>query len=65
MSKDIVWFAENVCGLNLTETQKEILSAVQNSKDRGQKLFLHYGRAQGIGLLINTFYSWEVWLKDE
>jgi hypothetical protein len=65
MSKDIIYFAENVCGLNLTETQKEILHVVQNSNDRGEKVFLSYGRKQGIGLLKNILYSFETWLKDQ
>lgn len=65
MSKDIVYFAENVYGLDLTEKQKELLIAVQNSKDRGQKIFLSCGRTQGIGLLKNILYSFETWLKDQ
>lgn len=65
MSKDIIYFAENVCGLNLTETQKEILRVVQNSNDRGEKVFLSYGRKQGIGLLKNILYGFETWLKDQ
>lgn len=65
MSKDIVWYAENVCGVDLTQSQKEILKAIQESKDRGQKLFLHYGRTSGIGLLRNVFNSFEIWIKDQ
>lgn len=65
MSKDIIWFAENIWGVKLTENQKEILCAVQNSKDKGEKVFLSYGRMQGIGLLKNTLYGFEIWLKDQ
>lgn len=65
MGKDIIWFAENIWGVKLTETQKEILCAVQNSKDKGEKVFLSYGRMQGIGLLKNILYGFEIWLKDQ
>ena len=49
MDKDIIWFAENMCGLNLTENHKEILLAFQEAKDRGQKIFINCGRIQGKG----------------
>ena len=65
MSKDIIWFAENIWGVKLTELQKEILCTFQNSKDKGEKVFLSYGRMQGIGLLKNILYGFEMWLKDQ
>ena len=65
MDKDIVWYAENICGVNLTETQKEILNAITESKDGGKKIILHYGRTWGIGLLKKIYDGFEVWLKDQ
>ena len=65
MDKDILWFAENMCGLNLTEDHKEILLAFQEARDRGQKIFINYGRIQGKGLLREIFYSFENWLRDQ
>lgn len=65
MSKDIVWFAENIYKQKLNEQQKEILLEIQNTKNNGREIFINLGRTQGKRLIANIVYNFEIWLKDQ
>lgn len=65
MSKDIIYFAENVCGLKLPKWQKEMLLQLYEICKKGGYSVINVYRHQGKQLLQNILINYELWSKDQ
>lgn len=64
MNKDIIYFAENVCGFKLPKWQKEMLLQSYEVYKKGGSFIINVSRHQGKQLLQNILINYELWLKD-
>ena len=65
MSKDIIYFAENVCGLKLPKWQKDMLLQLYETYKKGGYFVINVYRHQGKQLLQNILINYELWSKDQ
>ena len=65
MSKDIIYFAEDVCGLKLPKWQKEMLLQLYETYKKGGHFVINVYRHQGKQLLQNILINYELWSKNQ
>lgn len=65
MSKDIIYFAENICGVKLSDWQKDLLRQKQEANDKGELILVNLGRQQGRQLVNNILINFQIWSKNQ
>lgn len=65
MSKDIIYFAENICGIKLVDWQKDLLRQRQEANDKGELILVNLGRRQGRQLVNNILINFQIWSKNQ
>lgn len=67
MSKeqDIIYFAENICGIKLLDWQKDLLRQKQEANDKGELILVNLGRRQGGQLVNNILINFQIWSKSQ
>ena len=65
MSKDVIYFAENICGIKLADWQKDLLRQTQEANDKGELILVNLGRRQGVQLLNNILINFQIWSKTQ
>lgn len=65
MSKNIIYFAENICGIKLADWQKDLLRQKQEANDKGELMLVNLGRRQGGQLVNNILINFQIWSKNQ
>ena len=65
MSKDVIYFAENICGIKLTDWQIDLLIQAQEANEKGELMLVNLGRRQGGQLLNTILINFQIWSKDQ
>ncbi len=63
MSDDIIDFIENIVKIKLNSWQKEMLLNLQDIKNINDELFIHSARKQGMSLINNILFSFNILQK--
>ena len=63
MSDDIIDFIENIVKIKLNIWQKKILLNLQDIKNVDDELFIHPARKQGMSLINNILFSFNIYCK--
>lgn len=63
MSDDIIDFIENIVKIKLNSWQKEMILNLQDIKNVDDELFIHPARKQGMSLINNILFSFNIYCK--
>lgn len=65
MDKDIIYFAEEVCGFKLPKWQKNLLLQIHEVYKKGGSCVIKVYKNQGKQALQNILISYELWSKNK